>query len=143
VVTRRPFTARTQQYARARVSANMTSTVTIVRMTAPALDLDTLYVATANREVVYQGKARVHRVTGAGVTMIGEMDLDTRAVTVDIPWDAPKPRQDDVVLIGTTTDASLAGRPFQVRDVSTGGLLNTHLELSCTGFAESRAWVAS
>lgn len=121
----------------------MTSTVTIVRMNAPALDEATLYVSSSNKQTVYQGKARVHRVTGAGVTVIGEMDLDTRSVTVGIPWDAPMPRQDDVVLISETTDARLSGQAFQVRDVSTGGLLNAQLELSCTGFADSRAWVAS
>ena len=141
MVTRRPFTARTQSYARARAAANMTSTVKIWRMSKPVPDPDTLLVSTTSRALVYQGPARVHRVQGTGVMMLGEMDLDTRSVQVAIPWDAPLPRQDDVVVIDATSDSTLAAKAFQVRDVDSGGLLHDQRVLSCTGFAASSDWV--
>ena len=139
---RRPFSARTQQYARARAEANMTSTVRILRRGKPTTDPTTLVASSTAKSEIYAGKARVRKATGSGVTVIGEMDLDTRTISVGIPWDAPVPRQDDIVVVDTTTDADLVSRVLQIREVDGGGLLQDQRNLTCTTFSASSEWVA-
>lgn len=121
----------------------MVDTVRILRMGRPTLATDnSLIVTAAAKEVVYEGKAHVHKSRGSGVTVIGEVDIDTRSTVVDIPWDAPVPRQDDVVVVDTSSDTEMVSKALQVRDVDAGGLIHDRRVLTCTSFAESSEWEA-
>lgn len=139
---RKPFSARTQKYVRARAEANMTVTIRVLRMrAAPVLNQTTLVVTSAAPTTVYAGKANVHTASGAGATTVGEIAVDTRSTAISIPYNAPVPRQDDLVIVDAgSSDTDLNTRAFQVRDVDGGGLLQAVRTMSCVGYYESRYW---
>lgn len=139
---RPPFSARTQAYARNRAEANMLDQITVLRMRAePVFDPTTMLVTSAPPTTVYTGIARVHTARGAGVTVIGDVAVDTRTIAISIPFNAPVPRQDDLVIVNSDeSDSDMQARAFQVRDVDGGGLLRAIRTMSCTGYNESHWW---
>lgn len=124
-----------------RVEMAMTSTVQILRGDLGGLDETTLLVTgLTNATTIYQGKAHIHSVNGAGIIPIGETNVDTRTVQISIPLTAPVPHRDDLVKVVNDGDPDLPNRIFRVMDLQAGGLLNAFHQMTCQGWFESRYW---
>lgn len=127
---------------RRRVEAQMTASVTVYRGDLGAMDPETGDVGgLANAQTVYQGKARVRTVSGAGVLAVGEGTIETRSTIVSIPIDSPMVRRDDVIEItDELADTELDARFFRVLDVDAGSMFADARRMTCQGFAGSRWW---
>lgn len=131
------------QLMQRRVEAAMNSTIQIQRGDLGSLDENTLMVTgIKNLTVIYEGKAHIHNVMGAGVISVGEAPIDTTTVTISIPFSAALPRRDDLVSVLTDGDPDLPARTFRVLDVNVGGLLSAYHSMTCQGYREDRYWPA-
>lgn len=141
MTARPPLTTRTQSFVRARAMANMTGQVRILRMVRPSMDDLTLLVTAAQAQLIYQGKARIRALQGGGMLIVGEEQISTRSTAISIPFDAPVPHVDDVVLVDSYgTDTDLATKAFLIKDVDGGGLIRAVRTLTCSVYEASRWW---
>lgn len=86
-------------------------------------------------------KARVHPVSGQGTIALGPGQIDQRQTVVSIPWLAPMPQRDDIVLIRSGgQDNTLVGTALRVTEVDGGGLFGDARRMSCTMFGKSSYW---
>lgn len=86
-------------------------------------------------------KARVHLVSGQGSLSLGPGNINLRQTTVSIPWEAPEPQRDDLVLIRSAgQDKTLTGAALRVVEVAGGGLFGDARRLSCTLWGKSANW---
>lgn len=131
----------TQSLRRQRNEATMTSRVRIVRGSLGTLDRDTGQVGgLGNAQTVYRGKARIRAVNGNRVESLGGAEQVTRDTVVTIPFAAPTPQRDDIVLIVDEGDPDLSEVALRVLGVDAGGLFHDGRRLSCSGFGRSREW---
>lgn len=145
--------------AKARVRAyterNMDGLVTILRGGKGALNRDTGEVSGMTGVVQIYGdkppitgqigtkgaKARIHPVTGQGSISLGPGQINLRQTTISIPWSAPVPQRDDIVLVRNGgADQTLNGTALRVVEVSGGGLFGDARRLSCTLWGKSSMW---
>jgi len=119
----------------------MLDRIRVVRTSGPVLDSSTLKVTLTSTATVYEGKARIWAINSAGVTIVGENVYNNSSTYVAIPFNAPIPRQDDVVLVlADQGDTSVVNQAFHILDVNGGGLLQSHRILTCAAYAGSRFW---
>lgn len=121
---------------------NMDGSVTVLRGARGELDKTTGRVSgMVGGTPVYDGKARVHLVTGQGSLSLGPGQVNIRQTTVSIPWGAPVPQRDDLVLIRDAgQDDTLTGAALRVVEVSGGGLFGDARRMSCTLWGKSAQW---
>lgn len=128
---------------RSRVEAQMSATVTILRGTLGTLNPATGVVyGITGAQTIYSGKARIHTVSGEGSISLAAGQIDQRQTVVSIPWDAPMPQRDDIVLVGTDdlADPDLDNKALRVIEVSGGTAFGDARRLSCTAWGDSRYW---
>lgn len=128
---------------RKRVEAQMTATVQILRGQLGAMDPTTLKVGgLQNSTVIYEGNARIHTLSGEGSLSLGDGQIDQRQVVISIPWDAPIPQRDDVVIIGNDdeADTTVDGLALRIVEVAGGTLFGDARRLSCVAWGPSRYW---
>lgn len=140
-MSRRPFRARTQTYARNRANENMLNYIKVFRTTGAALDSNTLRVSVSAVYKIYEGKARVWQLRDSGVLFVGEENFSSTTTNVAIPFDAGIPQRDDVLLVmADESDPDTVTRAFRVTNSDGGGLLRSMRLLTCTGYQGSRFW---
>lgn len=121
---------------------NMDGLVTILRGGKGVLDKTTGKISGLSNAVqIYDGKARVHLVSGQGSLQLGPGTINLRQTTVSIPWDAPIPQRDDIVQIRDAgQDDTMTGAALRVVEVAGGGLFGDARRLSCTLWGKSSQW---
>lgn len=128
---------------RAFAEGNMDGLVTVLRAGGVSqMDPVTLEVGgMAGAAKVYEGKARVHPFSGQGTISLGPGQIDQRSGTISIPWGAPVPQKDDVVLVRSAgEDHDLDGVAARVVGVSGGGLFGDARRLQCVVWGRSSVW---
>lgn len=132
--------------------SHMTSQITILRGALSLLNPATGIVGgLAGATTIYQGKARIHTVSGSGAPSDSGAPIDTRSTTISIPITAPIPNRDDVITVqatnvntdGTQADADLDTRVFRVLEVEGGSFFGDARRMSCTQAFDSRYWRAT
>lgn len=138
----RTIPARARAYVRARAEAQMTCTVRIYRNAKTELNPATGQIVSGQGPSVYQGKARIWGVDGAGAIPVGEGEFSTRATYCSIPvGHTPVPRNDDTVLVTACPyDPDLVGRTFRITSVDGGGMMSATRRMQVVGFYENRTW---
>lgn len=125
---------------RQRAEAVQTSYGRVVRGELGGLDRATgLVSGLRGAQVVYEGQMRVASVSES-LTSRGGGEGAQRNTTVSIPFDAQVPQIDDVVIVATDNDPSVARMVLRVVAVDGGGYFNAARRLTCTGFGKSRTW---
>lgn len=147
--------AHTIAKVRAYTEGNMDGLVTILRAGGvPQMDPVTLEVGgMAGAKQIYGdpvpdgqigttgGKARVHPFSNQGSISLGPGQIDQRSGTISIPWGAPVPQKDDVVLIRDAgQDTDLNGVAARIIGVSGGGLFGECRRLQCVVWGRSSTW---
>jgi hypothetical protein len=139
---------------RAYTEGNMDGRVTILRGKPGVLDQNTGRIGGMSNAVQVYGdpvpdgtigilgaKARVHSVSGQGSLSMGPGQIDIKTVTVSIPWAAPEPQRDDLVVIRSGgVDQTLKDAALRVVEVAGGGLFGDARRLSCTLWGKSSNW---
>lgn len=139
---------------RAYTEGNMDGRVTILRGKPGVLDQSTGRIGGMSNAVQVYGdpvpdgtigtvgaKARVHLVSGQGSVSLGPGTINMRQTTISIPWAAPEPQRDDLVIIRSAgADQSTNGAALRVVEVSGGGLFGDARRLSCTLWGKSSNW---
>lgn len=127
---------------RKRTEANMDAQVTILRGKPGVLDEVTGRVSgMTNSAPIYDGKARLHPVSGQGSLSLGPGNVDQRSTTVSIPWNAAPVQRDDVVLVRDPgRDTQLTGAALRVVEVTGGGAFGDARRCSCTLWGKSAYW---
>jgi hypothetical protein len=142
--------AQVREYA----ESNMDALVTVLRGKPGVLDKTTGRVGGMSAATQVYGdpvpagqigtkgaRARIHLVSGQGSLALGPGQVNLRQATVSIPWAAPVPQRDDLVLIRSAgQDSSLAGAALRVVEVTGGGAFGEARRLSCTLWGQSSAW---
>lgn len=86
----------------------------------------------------YVGPCRVAPSTSGSPTVVGEEEIVYRQTDIFLPYDAPVPREDDVVLItASEEDPEMVGRVFRIVEVRLSSNNNARM-LSCTNVQPSK-----
>lgn len=133
-----------RRHVRAYAESNMDGHVTISRGGRGVLDKATGRVSgMSGATTVYDGIARLHTVSGQGSISVGQGEVDTRSVTVSIPWSADLPQRDDVVLfVDGGADQTMNGRAGRVVEVDGGGYFGDARRMQCVVWGTSEYWTS-
>lgn len=130
-----------QSLRRSRAESAMDSTVVIKRGDLGGLDRTTGKVGgLENATTVYQGKARIRSVQTGAKAREGGGEVVRRQTTIGIPFSAPVPRVNDVVLVLIDDDPDVVRLALAVDSVDAGGYFNGERTLTCSGLGRSRTW---
>lgn len=132
-------------HVRAYAESNMDGHVVISRGGRGALDKTTgLVSGMAGGTTVWDGIARLHTVSGqGGLSVGGAGEIDTRAVTISIPWSAPLPQRDDVIQITDGgADQTMNGRAGRVVEVEGGSYFGDARRMQCVVWGTSEYWTS-
>jgi hypothetical protein len=113
-----PF-ART--YVRIRTADRMTDECQIYTPGPPVLDKATGKTTRGAGTVKYQGVCRVFEQQAGAIVYIGDQQVTTTVSYLTIPFDAPLPETDDVVVITKSDDPDLVGRTVSIQSMVRGG----------------------
>jgi hypothetical protein len=129
-------------HVRAYAESNMGGHVTISRGGRGTLDKTTgLVSGMSGATTVYDGIARLHPVSGQGSISVGQGEIDTRSVTVSIPWSAGLPQRDDLILfVDGGADQTMNGRAGRVVEVDGGGYFGDARRMQCVVWGTSEYW---
>lgn len=72
-------------------------------------------------EVKYEGPCRVWEVTAGNQVVISDSQVVMSQTYLSLPYDAPVPESDDIVLITSSADPDLMGRTVSIVGVVRGG----------------------
>lgn len=140
---RPPYSARTLTYVRRRAMANMLATVRVLHLVPAVYDEVTLKATSGTAQVLYAGQARVYTEQGSAAIFTGEQVIQTSSTVVSLPWDAPVPKIDDVVVVDDYgPDTELEEDTWLITDVGGGGLMRATRQLSVKAYAANRWWEA-
>ena len=130
-----------RSYVRGRAMAHMTSTVLISRHRDGALDTNTgMYTADTGKKI-YEGIARIWDSGTGSVINVGEADLVTTVMYCSIPFAAPVPRIDDLLVVTySPSDEALLNRGFRIIAIDGGGLARATRRLQISALSENRSW---
>lgn len=129
---------------RARFASDQIDQVLIQRGGPGTTDPDTLVTTgMSNPVTVYEGRARVTRVTPSGTVEVGEGEISQRTVDIQVPFDVTAVHVDDTVTIVSAEDEALAGSAWRVTGVDGGGSWNVLTTLTCSGWYPSSYWSGS
>lgn len=87
--------------------------------------------------VVYEGVCRVSTTRGGTPISVGHEVVMWQSTDIYVPYDAPMPRVDDIVVLTAAPDPSLVGQSFVVLDVARTQYL-TARKMTAQGIQESR-----
>jgi uncharacterized protein DUF6093 len=144
--------AMSRRLVRRYAEAHMNAQITILRGVLTALDPATGLVAgLTGAATVYQGKARIHEVSGGGSTDNSDAPDSTRTAVISIPIGAPIPHTDDLITVQGTnvdsdaseSDADLDTRAWRITGVDGGTFFGDARRMSCTQTFNSRYWSPS
>lgn len=134
---------RQRQLVRDFVEANMWAQIEILRGERGSFNETTGKLGgMANATTIYEGKARIRNINGAGVILVGEENVDTATTLISIPWGEVIPRRNDLVHVlgDDSADAEPDGQWFRVLDYESGGLFGEARRMSCVVWRDSSRW---
>ncbi len=132
---------RSREYVRDRIQEHMEAFVTIYRHGDAEFDEDTGLETFPSRDAYYVGKARVWQLNEGDVVLSGEADITTLTTNISIPWSAPTPLKDDILVINRNpVDLTTVGRVFRVIYVDGGGYIGGTRRMRCTSLSDSAVW---
>lgn len=80
------------------------------------------FTARRSTEIVrYEGRCRLWEVPASSQVVIGDRQMVVAHTYLSLPWDAPVPESDDIVLMTNSADHDLIGRTVAVVSVVRGG----------------------
>lgn len=107
-------------YIRDRATDLMNATVRINKP-APAYDPVTRTTTNTEGPVKYEGPARIWEVPGGQQIIIGDQEIVVTQSNMSIPWDAPVPEVDDLIIVVDSDDSDLVGRSINIESMVRGG----------------------
>lgn len=121
--------------AQATTEANMRSRVHITRTTesSGAFDRTTGRPAAPSSTDIYEGPARIFKVTGGGAYELGEEQQFPSQTYVAIPMSAPRPQIKDEITVLEDDDDELVDRRFKIDDVEVGGMVPAERRMAVSG----------
>ena len=135
------ISARARNYVRTKVQDHMISTITLYRYGTVTFDSVSGISIIPDRAPLYVGKARIANINEGNVILVGEADISTLTTNISIPWTAPLPHRDDVVVVSACpNDTSLVGMGFRVMNISGGGFIGGARTMNCVSLADSAQW---
>ena len=75
----------------------------------------------APAQVRYEGRCRLWEVASSSQVVISDEQLVISTTYLSLPWDAPVPESDDIVLMTKSADVDLVGRTLSIISVTRGG----------------------
>lgn len=139
-----PITDAIRAQVRSRMEGDMVDEVLVQRGDAGTFDPTTgVTTGMTNAVTVYQGKARLPKVSPSGDISLGDGEIPSRQVECQIPWDSAPVFINDVVSIVTSIDPQLAGSTWRVAGVDGGGSFMAFRTLSLVGWYSNQIWQAS
>lgn len=134
-------TQRAREYVRSRIQDHMDADVTIYRHGDADFNATTGLVTYPSRSSYYTGKARVWQLNEGDAVLSGEADITVLTTNISIPWSAPAPLKDDILVINRNiVDESTVGRVFRVVYVDGGGYIGGTRRMRCVSFSDSAVW---
>jgi hypothetical protein len=132
---------RSREYVRDRIQDHMEAYVTIYRHGDADFSATTGLVTYPSRSPYYAGKARVWQLNDGDAVVSGEADITILTTNISIPWTAPSPLKDDILVINrNVVDATTVGRVFRVMYVDGGGYIGGTRRMRCVSFSDSAVW---
>lgn len=132
-----------QDYAAAIAVGTMNSAIWIKRPTESGQggwDSETRTYTQRAQADIYQGIAGLSRASGSSEFNLGDESTYYSSVTIQIPYDSPHPRIDDVARVTYSPDDAIWNRFFRITDVHVGGRIASSITMSAIGIAPSRQW---
>lgn len=84
--------------------------------------LDSEFKARRGPAVVkYEGPCRLWEVASSSQVVISDEQVVISTTYLSLPWDAPVPESDDIVLMTKSSDPDLEGRTLSIISVTRGG----------------------
>lgn len=132
---------RSVAYVRDRVQTLMACTVSIYESAEKVLDTQTGRIGTATSPLLYRGKARIWESNTGQILMMGETAITLMQTNISIPFSAPKPKRDQIVVVNVCPqDPDMVGRAFRVVAVDGGGQIGATRRMTVTAFTDSDVW---
>ena len=113
-----PFAA---AYVRKRTAERMVDQCRIWKPGPVVLDKVTGKTTRGEAILKYQGVCRFWEVTSGQQALLGDEQVVMSQTYLSLPYNAPIPESDDIVLITTSVDPDLVGRTVKVVSVVRGG----------------------
>lgn len=110
-----------RKYVRERTADRMVDACKIWKPGPPVLDPATGKTKRGPGTTKYEGPCRVWEAPVGSPTFDTQQKLVVTATYLSIPFDAPVPDQDDVVLITKSDDSDLQGRTVSIVSMVRGG----------------------
>ena len=134
-------TQRSREYVRNRAQQHMEATVKVYKSGDVGFDPTTGISVFPDREPYYEGIARIWQVNEGDMVLSGEAQITQLTTNISIPWDAPSPRKDDIVVVVTNPpDTRLAGWVFHCVYVDGGGYIGGTRRMRTTALTDSANW---
>lgn len=131
----------TRQLARDAFADRMVDAVLIQRGGLGATDPDTLEtVGMLDPVTVYTGPGRCGKASGDAQVSLGEGEIATRSMGLDIPFDAAQVQVNDLVTVTAAVETKLVGTSWRVTGVDGGGSWNVLTNLTLSGWFPSSFW---
>ena len=108
-------------YVRTRTTDRMTDACRIFKPGPAVLDRSTGKTTRAAGTTKYEGPCRVFEQQAGTIVQSGEEEVVVTVSYLTLPWNAPIPESDDVVLITSSDDPDLVGRTVTIVSMVRGG----------------------
>ena len=132
---------RSREYVRDRAQMHMGAIVTIYKSGDVGFDPANGLSVFPDRNSYYEGKARIWQVNEGDMVVSGEAQITQLTTNISIPWDAPSPKKDDIiVVVSNEPDTRLAENVFRVVYVDGGGYIGGTRRMRCVSLTESANW---
>lgn len=135
-----PISDHARAKVRERFARDQIDTVRIVREVLGDPDPVTLEIPVTAPAPVYDGPARIGRATPDATVSLGDGEVATRSVTIQVPYDVAGLRVNDQVLITACQDSEMLDTSWRVTGIDGGGSWNVLTSLSCSGWYPSNLW---
>ena len=83
-------------------------------------------------DLIYEGKARIWEVPGGSTAIIGDDEIVMTSTYMSVPYSAPMPEADDLIVIVDSVDPDLIGRTVNIDSIVRGGSLAASRQFSVT-----------
>jgi hypothetical protein len=116
---------RARAFIQSRAQDFMSTMCEVKRPKDPTFDITTGFGEAGTRTNIYNGKCRVHEISGGPVVMVGEDEISQQNTQISFPWDmSPVPIKGDYIKITSSrVDTNLVGRVFKITDMAKSGEL--------------------
>lgn len=127
-------------YLRTRTADRMQDSCRIFRRSGVTVD-ENFKASRGEAVVKYDGPCRIWEVTAGNQVIVSDQQVVVTQTYLSLPWDAPVPESDDIVLITASADSDLVGRTVAITGITRGGGLRASRRFTVTFVdSQSDAW---